>query len=588
VLLKDFIQRTRMVDLEVFPQGRLPELLTRLEKGDTLADLAAEWGEELGDVPQKHLRRLSEARRAWFEREKAAGKEWARLKKRKLQRPPQGAAAKAMVPHKIVALGRATELSPREDFDNDDTWGQALEAFVDAWSGGVNLALKRGELKCVLKADHPDASRFQEYARRRESLSGLAGHRWLAIRRGEKSQALTITFTWPHSNITSLVESMRPRLGPVAARISADELADTFVLKHLPSTIRSTLDRRVEDEAIRGAVNLYAELLAGPPLAAPPVGAVAVGSAGRELGVAVVGEAGQIESWQVVKEGSEPGSAPLDHLTGHGIECVVLPASAPNPDVLTNLRKELSQHFAVVTVRSAALAEARQPLMEADPDLSPLAASATVLARRALDPGAEWSKVNPVSIGLAEYQNDLDQERLREAMLEVLGLYRLERRGQSPAAYAARPAPGSAPGPKPQRVAPPANIRLNPLVSGISDLKAGMVVNGIVSNITRFGVFVNLGLDEEAMIHISELSSQFVSSPSEVVSLGQQVTARVLDVDAASKRVALSLKMGEDKPSRPGPGRHPPRRPERRPERRSDNARERSEALKQLEDLFKK
>lgn len=588
MLLKEFIERTRMVELSSLPSDRLDELLQRLADGATLADLAEEDNGLVSSIPVNHLRRLSEARRTWIERERACDELFPALVAKGHPSPPLAASVKALVPHKVLALTRAVSRCKIEDFPNEEAFSEALGAYVDIWSGAVNLALKRGELRCVLDSTNPEASRFQEYARRRESLSGLQGHRWLAIRRGEKSSALKVEFNWPASNIRSLLESMRSRLGPVQSAQDLDKLVEEFILDHLPDTIRQILDRRVEDEAIRSAVALYAELLSSPPLCEAPVGVVSVGAESSGLGVAVVNEAGEVLQGNVVDDGPDWLDGVFAVLSGRGVECVVLPATAIDTERLLTLRRELGRQFAVVSVRSAALSEARNLVRETYPDLEPPLASAVVLAMRALDPGSEWAKVDPVSIGLAEYQHDLDQQRLSEAMLEALGLFKVERRKQGKAAAAQKPQ--MKPKPARPKAAPRAQtVRLNPLVSSISDLKAGMMVNGVVTNITRFGVFVNLGLEEEAMIHISELSSQFVSTPTDVVSLGQQLSARVLEVDAASKRVALSLKMGESRPAATT-GIRTERRVERkeRTERKSDKIKERSDALRQLEDLFKK
>jgi uncharacterized protein len=79
-------------------------------------------------------------------------------------------------------------------------------------------------------------------------------------------------------------------------------------------------------------------------------------------------------------------------------------------------------------------------------------------------------------------------------------------------------------------------------VHEIEDLKPGMVLPGIVSNITAFGAFVNIGVHQDGLVHISQLTNKFVSSPSEVVKLGQQVIVKVTDVDLNRKRISLTMK----------------------------------------------
>jgi uncharacterized protein len=79
----------------------------------------------------------------------------------------------------------------------------------------------------------------------------------------------------------------------------------------------------------------------------------------------------------------------------------------------------------------------------------------------------------------------------------------------------------------------------------IEDVKPGMVVPGVVTNITNFGAFVDIGVKQDGLVHISHLSNKFVSNPNEVVKLNQKVTVTVLEVDAARKRISLSMKDNE-------------------------------------------
>ena len=571
--LADYIERTRIVNLEVFPADQLNDLLETLEKQPSLADLAPKWAEALSSVPIEHLRRLSEACRNWREREDTLRRVLSELETEGLGTPPPKALDRALVPHKVQALARAIRLCRKEDSESEEDWTNSLFACVDAWSGAVNLAIKRGELTCRLHQDHPQAGKFAEYARRREPLSGLAGHRWLAIRRGERTGALNVSFNWPAANISALIESFQTRMGTRARAMPTEELVNGFVISHLENAVRGLLDRKVEDEAIRSAVTLYSELLSSPPLCDPPVAAVSVGRPGSLLGVAVVGKAKALLDGAVVDTSGDWKQDVLSALAGNGVECVVVPRSAPDRELLSELRKVLASEYAVHNVRNAALAEARSLVLHEHPEIKAPVASAVVLAARALDPAGEWSKVNPVGLGLAEYQNDLDIDNLQVALKDALHLHRWEhaRRGPSPRASARSPVRS-----KPQRAQPtrPGRIVANPLVNSLADLKPGMTVQGVVSNMTRFGVFVDLGLEEEAMIHISELSDSFVSSPSEVVSLGQTVTARVLGLDLPRKRVALTMKSP------------PPKRGESRRERKAP--RNKAEALAQLENLFKK
>jgi len=79
-------------------------------------------------------------------------------------------------------------------------------------------------------------------------------------------------------------------------------------------------------------------------------------------------------------------------------------------------------------------------------------------------------------------------------------------------------------------------------VRELSDVQTGMVLEGVVTNVTRFGAFVDVGVHQDGLVHISELSNRFIKEPSEAVKTGQIVKVKVLSVDLKAKRIALSIK----------------------------------------------
>jgi protein Tex len=90
-------------------------------------------------------------------------------------------------------------------------------------------------------------------------------------------------------------------------------------------------------------------------------------------------------------------------------------------------------------------------------------------------------------------------------------------------------------------------------VQTLADLKLGMVLEGVVTNVTAFGAFVDVGVHQDGLVHVSQLADRFVKNPSDVVKVGDKLTVRVLEVDLSRKRIALSARKdaGQQMPSRP-------------------------------------
>ena len=85
----------------------------------------------------------------------------------------------------------------------------------------------------------------------------------------------------------------------------------------------------------------------------------------------------------------------------------------------------------------------------------------------------------------------------------------------------------------------------------VKDLKEGMTLNGIVTNVAAFGAFVDIGVHQDGLVHVSQLADRFVKDPNQVVKVGQQVQVRVLSVDLQRKRIGLTMRKGEtEKPPR--------------------------------------
>ena len=86
----------------------------------------------------------------------------------------------------------------------------------------------------------------------------------------------------------------------------------------------------------------------------------------------------------------------------------------------------------------------------------------------------------------------------------------------------------------------------------IEDAKEGMIVPGMVTNITRFGAFIDIGVKQDGLVHVSEISHQYITDPNEILKLNDKVQVKILEVDTVRKRIALSIKQTEEAPARKG------------------------------------
>jgi transcriptional accessory protein Tex/SPT6 len=282
----------------------------------------------------------------------------------------------------------------------------------------------------------------------------------------------------------------------------------------------------------------------------------------------------------------------------HPVEAIILPSDAKRPDVL----RRIADGFASLELIRTSTKGMRVAINAVTNDVAPATKGAIVLGRRTITPKQHWLELDPVSLGLAEYQQELLEGELRDFYREMQALAKA---GILPGALKLE---GPSRGAKLQ--ARPSLKSLNPLVKNTEDLRPGMQLDGVVTNITQFGAFVNVGLPHEGLVHVSELADHFVSDPNEVVTIGQSVKASVLGIDTARRRISLSMRTARktprpaeatpdldriDGPQKrrseplddiPGRGR-PTNRPSMNRGRPATNV-SRSQALADLEALFKK
>ncbi len=481
---------------------------------------------------------------------------------------PSALSATCTWPDELDALARAVDL--------DSTLAEPLLAL---WREAVGLARAESTITAEAVVEGVDLDGLSG------SVAAIAPERWLAARRLERDGKVKLRWTHSVAGLAGLVAA-RPALGALTQARSGAALADDFVVRHLDSALSARLALESEEAVITGETGRYFELITAPPTTFHPTAAVYVGTDKQRVGLALIDKRGVVVQTAPVRPTGDWTDRICRWVKENRARMVVVATTSPSEAWLTALVDALEvNRCRILRVSPAGLVQARS---SDDPVLrrvGPEEASAIVLARRATQPGEEWCRLDPAVLGLVP--SECNPARVRE----VLGMIRERAIAQTPgmaaaAISAAKSRPSGA---------------LNPAIRGIRDLRPGLQLNGVVTNVTKFGAFVNLGLRQEGLIHISEMSDTFVNDPAELCQPGQQVTARVVSIDLERGRIALSMR-SENAPPRSGMGSSsgPPRsRPNplnsiaARPSGPSSTVGgggdgDRKQAMRDLENLFKK
>ncbi len=509
-----------------------------------------------------------------------------------------------------------------------------------------------------------EQEKFKMYYEYSEPARSIPSHRMLAIRRGEGENVLYFVIESDPSKAINVIQrhvlrehgDWTPQL-----QLAIDDAWKRLLNSSIQAEIRLELKRRSDTEAIKVfRDNLHNVLLA------PPAGSISVLGIdpGLRTGckVAVVDETGKLIAHDVFylhtsKNGAAEASVKMEHLIrNHGVRAVAIGNGTASRETDAFVRgflheKGLNNVFSVtVSEAGASVYSASEIARQEFPDLDLTVRGAISIARRLQDPLSELVKVDPKSIGVGQYQHDVDQRQLAESLANtvescvnrvgadlntsswtllrhVAGItertamnlvqYRNEK-GSFRSRIEVLKVPGIGPktfeqaagflrirnGENPldmTAVHPEAypvveqiaaslkttikNIIANPdllqsversqLAVGtytlndilaelrkpgrdprsvfvapvfhegvreLSDLQIGMVLEGAVTNVTKFGAFVDIGVHQDGLVHISELSNRFIKDPSEAVKTGEIVKVKVLSVDVKAKRIALSIK----------------------------------------------
>jgi uncharacterized protein len=567
-----------------------------------------------------------------------------------------------------------------ERWAEDAALVQSLREWL--WSEG----LLKSKLAAGKDENHPDVAKYRDYFDYDEPIGRVPSHRALAVFRGRAQDVLEAKLALPQEpepGQPSLAEGrIALHLGWSHRKRAADDLlrkcvAWTWRVKLSLSTERDLFSRLRED-AEKVAIKVFAENLRDLLLAAPAGPRVVMGlDPGIRTGVkvAVVDATGKLVDTATVypHEPRRDWEGSL-HTLGllcrkHGVNLIAIgngTASRETDKLAADLAKRLDTEVqrVVVSEAGASVYSASEYAAREMPDVDVSLRGAASIARRLQDPLAELVKIEPKSIGVGQYQHDVNQSELarsldavvedcvnrvgvdlntasapllarvsglsatvakavvqwreangafrsRQQLLQVGGLgpktfeqsagFLRIRGGDNPLdmtgvhpetypvvekilAHAGKPVqelmgradmlkalrpelfanekfgvitvkdilgelekPGRDPRPD-FKVA-----RFNDGVDDIADLQPGMELEGTVSNVAAFGAFVDLGVHQDGLVHVSQLSHKFVNDAREVVKTGDIVKVKVLEVDTARKRISLTMKLGAPTPRAGGP-----------------------------------
>lgn len=655
--LNDLSQRRDTILAAIEEQGKLtPELRRQIEAATTKSTL-----EDLY-LPYKPKRRT----RAMIAREKGL----LPLAERILAQPATGA-----------------PLEDAQSFVNAEIGVESAQDALDGASDIIaEIVSETAEVRDYLRQFMTDAgeitaqktekadeerSKFEQYYDYRAPLRDCKGHRFLAIRRGEREGFLRAQIEIDEERAVSEI-SRRMRIdekSPFASLLSeaCRDAYERLLVSSIESDVRVTLKQNADAEAVDVfAKNVENLLLAAPLGAFAVIGidpglrtgckCVALDATGKFLdNMTIYPETGSREKAadELVKfmRKYPPRAIAIGNGTaGRETEAFVR-------EIVSQLDKDTRPFVVMVSESGASIYSASDVARDEFPDLDLTVRGSISIGRRLQDPLAELVKIDPKSIGVGQYQHDVFQPMLKRKLEEVVescvnrvgvelntasaellkyvagigpamakkiiayrennGSFKsraqlLKVAGLGPKTFeqaagfirvreSDNPLDASAVHPERyslvEKIAKDMGISLRDLVGNacyvkkisidsytnddvgemtlrdiidelqkpgrdprakfeppkfdecvtrIEDLKPGMILDGIVTNVTNFGAFVDVGVHQDGLVHISALSHQFVSNPADVVTVGDALRVRVIEVDIARKRISLSCRLQDE------------------------------------------
>lgn len=545
-----------------------------------------------------------------------------------------------------------------------------------------NLFASKGMFICVVATGkESEGAKYRDYFDWQEPAAAAPSHRILAMRRGEKEDLLNLTIAPPEEDAVKMLEEMFVKGSGDDSNQVGIAVHDSYrrlLSRSMETEARLATKERADSEAIRVFAGNLRNLLLAPPLGAKRVMGI---DPGFRTGCKIVclDRQGKLLFHDTIyphfsEKGAQEAVIKMKDLCGRfEVEAIAVGNGTAGRETEAFVRSiSFAEKIPVIMVNEsgASIYSASETAREEFPDLDLTVRGSVSIGRRLMDPLSELVKIDPKSVGVGQYQHDVDQAALKQSLDDVVmscvngvgvdvnrasvqlltyvsGLgpqlaknivsYRDEN-GPFPSRKALKKVPRL--GPKAfEQSAGFLRIRdaKNPLdasavhpesyhivdkmaedlscsveelikdsskrngidisryvtestglptlrdimeelakpgrdpredfeefafesgVEKIEDLRSGMKLPGIVTNVTAFGAFVDVGVHQDGLVHVSELSDRFVRDPGELVKVHQKVTVTVIDVDVDRKRISLSMK------TNPGRKEKPEKRDEKKP-----------------------
>ena len=528
-----------------------------------------------------------------------------------------------------------------------------------------NLFEKSGILAAkVKKGKDVEGQKFKDYFEYDETARNIPSHRYLAIKRGEDEGFLKVGIDVELEDAVDILERNLLRGMPESKEQVALAVEDSLKRLMLPS-LEKEYDNNLKDKADKAAILIFntnlRQLLLSPPLGQKRLMGV---DPGFRTGckVVILDEQGNLKEDDVVypQFKSQEAEAKIIYLLNkHKAEAIAIGNGTASreteqfiKDIIRKKPEFKSVQVLMVSEQGASIYSASDVAREEFPDKDITVRGAISIGRRLMDPLAELVKIDPKSIGVGQYQHDVNQKELKESLDSVVEscvnmvgvelntaskhllsyvsgigpsiaqnivdyrakngkfksrkeLKKVPRLGEKVFEQAAgflrihgaeNPLDNSAVHPESYHIVEKMakdlksdlkgfikseelqkQVDVKQYVSGevglptlkdilseikkpgrdpreqfesvefadvnsITDLRTGMVLPGVVTNITAFGCFVDVGVHQDGLVHLSNMANRFIKDPNEVVKVHQKVTVKVMEVDEVRKRIGLSMK----------------------------------------------